>query len=129
MFIIKLDNLIDTFEKNYAETYVQIIHEELSYSIADKLGCPTNKMDIILYNLIPFIQYADFEYNLRFMWLISLEIKLIILKILKNKKKIITNELKNELTKMLFESYIKNNIVPEGLIQIIVSQWVCKIKV
>ena len=38
-------------------------------------------------------------------------------------------ELKKELKEFLYLSYIKPEIIPEGLIQIIVLQWVCKIKV
>ena len=43
--------------------------------------------------------------------------------------KINIKELKNELNNILFESYIKPEIIPGGLIQVIMSQWVCKIRV
>ena len=79
-----------------------------------------------MYNLIPFI---DYDINLKLDWLLSLEIKYIILKILKNKVKINTNNLKNELMEILYLSYIKPEIVQDGLIQIIVLQWISKIKV
>jgi hypothetical protein len=91
-----------------------------------KLGCPTDKLQIILYNLVPFIDYQD---NLKLNWLISVEIKYVILKILKNKIKINTIQLKQELTELLYISYIKPEIIPEGLIQLIVLQWINKIKV
>jgi hypothetical protein len=125
-FIIKLDELIDNFELETTNTYINIIKEELSYDLIYKLGCPDKKIEIILYNLVPFIESY---HNLKFNWLISLEIKYIILKILKNKVKINTRELKKELGEILYSSYIKPQIIPEGLIHTIVLQWIYKIKV
>lgn len=122
----KLDKYLETIGREQAETYISIIKEELNYDLSFKLGCPTDKIQIILYNLVPFIEYQD---NLRLNWLISVEIKYIILKILKNKVKINTSQLKQELTELLYISYIKPEIIPEGLVQLIVLQWIYKIKV
>lgn len=124
-FIIKLDSIIDNLNEDYRNTYINIIKEELKYTLLFKLGCPNNKIDIILYNLIPFIKYD----NLQLTWLISLEIKFLFLKIFKNTIKINISELKNELNNILYESYIKSKLIPEGLIQIIMIQWINKIKV
>jgi len=125
-FIKKLDVIINNFEEEKRRTFINIIKEELSNELIFKLGCPLNKIEILLYNLVPFINY---DHNLSINWLISLEIKFIILKILKNKIKINTSELKKELKEYLYLSYISPQIIPEGLIQIIVLQWICKIKV
>jgi len=125
-FIKKLNCIVNDFDHEKRNTFISIIKEELSNELVFKLGCPTNKIEILLYNLVPFI---DFNYNLCLNWLISLEIKFIILKILKNKIKINTSELKKELKEYLYLSYIKPEIIPEGLIQIIVLQWISKIKV
>lgn len=122
----KLDKYLETIGKEQADTYISIIKEELNYDLSFKLGCPTDKLQIILYNLVPFIEYHD---NLRLNWLISMEIKYIILKILKNKIRINTSQLKQELTELLYISYIKPEIIPEGLVQLIVLQWIYKIKV
>lgn len=122
----KLDEYLETIDKEQAETYISIIKEELNYDLLFKLGCPINKLHIILYNLVPFIDYQD---NLKLNWLISIEIKYIILKILKNKLKINTTQLKQELTELLYSSYIKPEIIPAGLVQLIVSPWIYKIKV
>ena len=118
--------MINDFEEDKRRTFINIIKEELSNELIFKLGCPLNKIEILLYNLVPFINY---DHNLSINWLISLEIKFIILKILKNKIKINTSELKRELKEYLYLSYISPQIIPEGLIQIIVLQWICKIKV
>jgi hypothetical protein len=67
--------------------------------------------------------------NLRLRWLLSLEIKYIILNILKNLKKINTKYLKVELMKKVYEQYIKNNLVPLELIETLILQWFNKIKI
>ena len=123
--ILKLDNLIDTFDNDSRETYISILKEELHFELLNKLCCPSNKIEIILYNLVPFINYD----NLNYRWLICLEIKLLIIKILKNKSKININEFKHELGLILYDNYIKNNIIAPGLLQTIVKQLLNKINV
>ena len=122
----KLNVLLNIIDKESRETYINIIKEELEYNLLYKLGCPNNKIDLILYYLVPFINYENtFQLN----WILSYEIKYIIFKILKNKKKINFKELKNNLLDILYESYIKNNIVSNGLIQIIILQWISKMNI
>jgi len=129
-FILRLDNMISEFPEESRNTYLSIIKEELDGELNYKLGCPNKKIEILLYNLVPFI---DFKFNLSLNWLLSLEIKFIILKILKNKVKINTKQLKEELKEILYLSYIKTptgiELAPEGMIQILVLQWMQKIKV
>ncbi len=124
--IIKLDLMINNFTTESRNTYIDIIKDELSHILAFKLGCPSKPLEILLYNLVPFLEEP---FNLKINWIISLEVKFLILKILKNKIRINTKELKQELSELLYLSYIKPEIIPEGLIQIIVLQWVNKIKV
>jgi ankyrin repeat protein len=124
-FICKLDILLSTLDETLRNTYISIIKEELKYNLLYKLGCPNKKIDILLYNLVPFIDFGDIQLS----WLISLEIKFLILKIFKNKTKINIKELKNELNNLLYENYIKSELYPSGLIQIVMSQWISKIKV
>jgi ankyrin repeat protein len=125
IFLTKLDNLLDLLDKNIRETYIEIIREELNNELIFKLGCPVKKIDILLYNLIPFINFGYVQFS----WLISLEIKYIIIKIFKNMTKINLKELKNELYNYLNKIYIDTEIYPSGLIQILMSQWISKIKV
>ena len=124
--IEKLDTLIDQFDIDSRTTYINILKEELAYDLSFKICCPKSKVEILLYNLVPFINYGE---TLKLNWLISLEVKFMILKILKKKVKINTKELKIELTESLYNSYLKSEIIPEGLLQIIVLQWISKIKV
>jgi len=98
--IIRLDKLVGCLKKESRDSYINILKEELSYDLTNKLYCPTNKLEIILYNLVPFIGYAE---SLKLNWLLSLEIKYIILKILKNNKKINNKELRQQLDNILNE--------------------------
>lgn len=125
-FIKKLDYMVNNFNEDSKKSFINILKDELGYPLAFKLGCPTKPLEIILYNLVPFM---DQNQNLKLNWLLSLEVKYSILKILKNKIRINTKELKQELAELLYLSYIKPEIIPEGLVQIIVLQWVYKIKV
>ena len=123
--INQLNKLLHSLDESYRNTYINIIKEELNYDLTFKLGCPQNKIDIVLYNLIPFINYNE---TFHLTWLISSEIKFLIFKIFKNKTKINFNLLKNELLKLIFDIYIKDNIIPEGLLQILIVQWISKMK-
>jgi hypothetical protein len=123
--IKKINILLDGLSIDSRNTYISIIKEELNYNLSSKLGCPDSKLEILLYNLTPFMEYG----NLKLSWLLSLEVKFMILYIIKNKVNIKTKELKNELIKHIYNSYIKSKIVNEGLMEIIVIQWLNKIKV
>lgn len=125
-FINKLNILINSLNSEYRDTYISIIKEELIYNLSNKLDCPNNKIEILLYYLIPFI---DYKYTFQLNWVISYEIKFLIYKILKNENKINLKELKKRILLVLYDSYIKNNIISEGLIQIILLQWISKINV
>uniref|UniRef100_A0A6C0EDA9 Uncharacterized protein n=1 Tax=viral metagenome TaxID=1070528 RepID=A0A6C0EDA9_9ZZZZ len=119
-----IDYLLNNMNEEYRNTYLLIIKEETSYEYGYKLDCPDNKLDILLYNLIPFI---DYDKNIRCNWLLRLEIKYLIFTILKKKYKFV--EVKNEIKKIIYDSYIKTKLLPEGLIQILTYQIIYKIKV
>lgn len=128
--MIGLDNIImkelifciqDLLEKsNYADTYINILKEELSYDLNNNNGCPKNKLDIIIYNLVPFINYP---YNLSLRWLIQLEINYTILKINKNKddKKCFLID--------IFNKYIKSKIFNHDYIQNFLTHSMLKINI
>ena len=90
--IIKyLDKLLDSLNEISRNTYIDIIKEEIIYDLNYDLGCPKCKLDIILYYLIPFINYAN-DINLQ--WVLSLEIKYLIYKIINMQTKIDTKQFK-----------------------------------
>ncbi len=128
--IQKLDFLISKFNKEAINTFITIIKEELEYDLNIKFGCPNNKLNIVLYNLIPFL--SDYNFNLRLDWLIRLEFKFLIKNTLnkeKDKIKINISFLKNELIKNINEKYINTDLIPKTMAHIFISQWLSKIKV
>jgi ankyrin repeat protein len=114
--------LLTSFEVTSANTYLNIIEEELSYTLKNKLGCPKSKLDILLINLVPFI---DYKFNITSEWVLGMEIKYIILKLINNKN----IKIKNELVDIIWETYIKSNLVSKDFIGTLISQWIIKIKV
>ena len=64
--IIKFNYFLDNLQKEFRETYLNIIKDELEYDLINNSDCPNNKIELILYYLIPFI---NFEFNLNLLFL------------------------------------------------------------
>ena len=118
-FVLHLQSFVETIDN----TFVNILKEELKFSLSNKLGCPQNKLDIILYYLALFINYP---FNLTLRWLINLEIKYNFLKILKTTK---PKNIKNVLIETIDNKYIKTNLLSRQTMENILSQWLIKINV
>lgn len=116
--ITSLNKILDNIDDNSRNTYIEIIKEELSYSVENYIYCPTNKLEIILYNLIPFIQYNQL---LRVKWLFYYEIKNLILLLIKNNTNITLMSIGQHLRNNMVNSYVDTNILPYGYIDIIIS--------
>ena len=93
------------------KTYLDIILEELSFDIRDELFCYKNKVEVLIYNLIPFI---DYEFNVTQENAYLME--LYFLKKKYNKKSLID---------ILFKSYI-GNLVPEDFIGVQIKKIINK---
>jgi len=119
-----LGNLLNKLPEENALSYLNIISEELSYNLSNKLGCPINKLELLVVNLVPFIEYP---FNISIDWVISLELKYLILKIIKNKLKNV--DIKKDLIENIWSIYIKNEIIQEDYLGCLLSQWIAKIKV
>jgi hypothetical protein len=125
--INNIEYLLIMIDNESSYTYLNIIQEEIEYNFKNNLlGCPNNKIDILLINLIPFIK---FPFNLNINWVLSLELKYIIKKNIKNKNLIDSNEIKKNIVDELWEKYIKPELVEEDYLGTIISQWITKIKV
>jgi len=126
VFIIKIINtLLNKINKDSRETYLKILREELNYPIKVSLGCPYNKLEILLTNLVPFI---DFPFNITQEWCINLELKYLIIKFLKEKNNF-NNEILLNILNSSWEIYIKKNILQVEYLDNLISQWLSKIKV
>lgn len=124
--LIGLMYLLNKISEESALTYLNIINEELNYTLTNRLGCPKNKLELILINLLPFI---DYPFNLSIDWVIIYELKYLIINLIKKKKKYNSFDIKSELINILWETYLKNNIIQENYLGCLISQWIAKIKV
>lgn len=124
-FIKCLSSLLLKINQDYKNTYLELLRDELIYTLKTSLGCPNNKLELLLILLIPFIEYP---FNLTLDWYLNLELKYIIIKLLK-KANGINTELKTILTDYLWDNYIKTNIISEDYLGNLVLQWISKIKV
>jgi len=119
-----LSSLLKKIKLDNKEVYLSIIREEFQFPLRKSLGCPYNKLEILLTYLVPFI---DYPFNISQDWYINLELKYLIIKLLKEKS--LNNiEIKNNLINYLWENYIKKNILHEEYLGNLISQWVSKIK-
>lgn len=123
--LVGLMFFLNKLSEESALTYLTIINEELSYTLHNKLGCPKNKLDIILVHIVPFI---DYPFMLSINWIISLELKYLIINLIK-KKKFNSLNIKKEILDKIWNIYIKNNIIQEDYLGCLISQWITKIKV
>jgi len=120
-----LSLLLNKLPEESALSYLNIISEELNFILNNKLGCPPNKLEIILVNLVPFIEYP---FNISIDWVLSLELKYLILKLIK-KKNINSINIKKELIENIWKNYIEHEIIQEDYLGCLISQWIAKIKV
>ena len=123
--LVGLMFFLNKLSEESALTYLTIINEELSYTLHNKLGCPKNKLDIILVHIVPFI---DYPFMLSINWILSLELKYLIINLIK-KKKFNSLNIKKEILDKIWNIYIKNNIIQEDYLGCLISQWITKIKV
>ena len=119
------NRLLLSINSESKDTYINIIRDELNYPLKNSLGCPYNKLEILLTYLNPFLEYP---FNISEDWYINLELKYIIIKLLKEQPNF-NSEIKNNLINYLWENYIKNNILQDEYLGNLISQWVSKIKV
>lgn len=102
------------YNKESYHTYKQILIEELdAFNAMKNLNkCIYNMVDIMLINLIPFINYP---FNISSIFIVKEELKWFAINILKKNK----NDFKNMLMNGLFEQYIMKELFPEDYIGII----------
>jgi hypothetical protein len=107
--------------KKCYETFKQLIVDDLNNYKGNNLKKRINKVDLILYNLIPFINYP---YNIGNNVILKNELKYLIKNTLKKNK----NNYKNILLNEIFDIYIKTGLFPEDYIGILVYQLISKLQ-
>ncbi len=119
--LIGLHNMF--INKESYKSYITIITEDLNeYELNKTVNkCIHNKIDILLSNLVPFINYP---FNMASIFLLKNEIKYLIKNIIKHNK-----NFKDELMEKLFDVYIQPGLFQEDYIGIIVYNILSKIKI
>ncbi len=56
-FYLFLSNFVNSLSEESQNTIIEIWKEELSFELKNKMGCQNNYLEVILLNLVPFIDY------------------------------------------------------------------------
>jgi len=88
------------------KNFIIILKDELHYDLVNNIYCPSNKIEIILYYLVPFL--TDYPFNLSLKWLVNLELKYIHTKL--NDKENLMNTIQYQYidTGLLTNNFIHN---------------------
>lgn len=115
--------LLNTLPEENALNYLNIINEELLYILQVDLGCPHNKLEIILINIIPFIEYP---FNISLDWVIMSELKFVINNIINKNNKINSIDIKKYILNNIWDTYIENEIIQENYLGSLIYQLINK---
>jgi hypothetical protein len=74
-FLMYIEDFLLKISVISKQSYIDILKDEVKYNLLNNIYCPNNKLEIILYNLVPFI--IDYPFNLSLKWLVNLELKYI----------------------------------------------------
>jgi hypothetical protein len=118
--IRSLQSLLNSLPEEYKENYIKIIREEIIFPLKTSLGCPKNKLELLLYNLVPFI---NLPFNLSIDWLLNLELKYFFIRIIKQNQQINLEE-KKIIIDFIWDNYIKTNLLTEDYLGNLISQWI-----
>ena len=58
IFYNYLEDTLFSLNEDSIKSYIDIIEEEFNYSFMNRLGCPSNKFEVLMINLVPFIEYS-----------------------------------------------------------------------
>ena len=122
-FLIPLSRLVSSLDENSQKSLISIWKEELSFTLTNKLGCPNNNLELILINLVPFI---DYKYNLSNRNLVTNELLYTIKKKCKENNYILDDDFNRLLINKIWIDY--KDILPYDFIGIILSHIFSKIK-
>lgn len=118
--IIIIDILLDNMDISYSNEFVKIIKEELQYNLLIDLCCPSNKLYILLYNLLPFINY---DTTISLSWLIHQDLKNTLLL-----SDFINKNIKDEFKNIVYQKY-SNTAIKKKYLKILIQQYFYKLKI
>ena len=106
-----------------SNTVINIWKEELSYNLNNKLGCPNNYLELILLNLVPFINYP---FNVTNRNTLTNELIYTIKKICRDNNYILDINFNKNLINCIWEKY--KDVIPYDYIGVILSHIFSKIR-
>lgn len=122
-FLEVLRYSLGNLKEESQETIINIWKEELEYDLSNKLGCPSNYLEIILINLVPFI---DFPFNVSNRNVLTLELLNSIKNLLKKNKYQLDENFNIKLIDYIWKEY--QNIIQVDYLGIILNTILTKIK-
>jgi ankyrin repeat protein len=123
-FLLNLQNITSSLSKETQETLINIWNEELDYNLKNKMGCPTNYLELILINMTPFINYPFKITNRN---VLTNELILLIKKISLKNNFVLDDNFKKDLINKIWVDY--NTIVSRDYIGVIINHIFSKIKI
>lgn len=122
-FLPFLEKTLSNLDKDKLVTLATIWKEELSESLENNLGCPDNKFEILLINMVPFI---DYKFNISNKNVVLNELIFLIKKCSKDNDYILDDNFNNSVLLKLEKDY--KNIFPMEFLGVLIYQILLKLK-
>lgn len=124
VFIKFLEGVVDNLDNESRDNLIEIWKEELSYSLKSNLGCPDNYLELVLINLVPFI---DYPFNISNRNVITNELIFSIKNIFVKNNSVNNEEFNINLINFIWKEY--EDILPLDYIGIIINNILTNIKI
>ena len=112
--------------EHYIDNYINIIKDEMNFEFRNSILCPSKKIDILLFNLVPFINYP---FNVSSEHILINEIKYLIKLVFKNNTNNINKKNSKKLINILWKKYINKKLFTQDYIGILTNQLLSKINI
>ena len=122
-FINNISNVISNLPTDSQNSIITIWKEELSYQLRNQLGCPTNYLEIVLLNMVPFIEY---KFNISNQNILTNEIIILIKHLILKNNYIFDTKFSKQLIDKIWCDY--KNILSYDYLGIIINHIFSKVK-
>lgn len=120
---------------DYLDTYTEILKEELNFALRKSISCYRSKLEILMYNILPFMEIKLKDVGLKYTFTISSENMIVrelrysLSKQIKNKKiSEITDKDKMEFVNKIYKDYVNSGLYKEDYIGIQINKILRKLK-
>jgi|UniRef100_A0A6C0IUE5 ankyrin repeat protein len=122
-FINNISNVVSKFPTDSQNSIITIWKEELSYQLKNQLGCPTNYLEIVLMNMVPFIEY---DFNISNRNILTNEIIILIKHLILKNNYIFDIKFSKQLIDKIWEDY--KNILSYDYLGLIINHIFSKVR-